>query len=206
MKKITSAFLALALAVSLFAPAAVADQINESKTAVSFCCPKWMKAAKPTFPNPANLQPMQATPAVGTLAENPAATPVPAAPVAAKAATPVAAKAAAPAAAPAAALAVKLRPLSLNPLSLPSRLTLRNPHSQLNPRNPHSRLNPRNPHSRLTLRSLHSRLTPRSPRSRLTLRSLPLQQPLPRPQLRQPPPPRRTPVFPLSTSSPPVRT
>ena len=31
MKKITSAFLALALAVSLFAPAAVADQINESK-------------------------------------------------------------------------------------------------------------------------------------------------------------------------------
>ena len=31
MKQITSAFLALALAVSLFAPAAVADQIDESK-------------------------------------------------------------------------------------------------------------------------------------------------------------------------------
>ena len=62
MKKITSAFLALALAVSLFAPAAVADQIDESKNGGVILLSDTEDSGSPTDP----IEPTDPAPDPGT--------------------------------------------------------------------------------------------------------------------------------------------
>ena len=74
MKKITSAFLALALAVSLFAPAAVADQINESKNGGVILLSDTGDSGSSTDP----IEPPPDPPATNPPATNPPATNPPA--------------------------------------------------------------------------------------------------------------------------------
>ena len=74
MKKITSAFLALALAVSLFAPAAVADQIDESKNGGVILLSEMDESGSSTDP----IEPPPDPPATEPPATNPPATEPPA--------------------------------------------------------------------------------------------------------------------------------
>ena len=84
MKKITSAFLALALAVSLFAPAALADQINESKNGSVILLSDTGDGSSPIDPiepppdPPATNPPATEPPATNPPATNPPATEPPA--------------------------------------------------------------------------------------------------------------------------------
>ena len=74
MKQITSAFLALALAVSLFAPAAVADQIDESKNGGVILLSEMDESGSSTDP----IEPPPDPPATEPPATNPPATEPPA--------------------------------------------------------------------------------------------------------------------------------